>query len=531
MGASKMERVSKIMMSDEMKTVSEAGNEVEVEDFSQLLKEQEQAVGGKTFEKGQIVEGVIVQIGSEAAYVNIGAKSEAMIPVAELLDPEEGKVSHVVGEMIKAKVIGFDGSCIKLSRSNKVVGSIALEEAWQAGLCVKARVKAVIKGGFELDVFGHRAFCPLSQIQKGKVENPEALVGQSFDFKIIKFAKKGRDLVLSRTALMADESNVKREEALAKLEPGMVLDAKVVSLQDYGAFVDIGDGVDGLVHVSEISYGHIKHPNEVLQVGQEVKVVVLNVEEKKDASKKNARPTMKLSLSMKRLESDPFTEAFENIKPGARLSGKVVRTTNFGAFVELAPGIEGLAHVSELGWKRNARVEDFVKVGDTIEVIVLSVDADARRISLSCKGASENPWTVIDKYYQVGQEVTGSVESTTDFGVFVKLEHGITALLPKSEVGEASKDVENAKKGDALTAKIIVIDPERKRVTLSTKAEGEKSAAPRRAPRSARYDDEQPREERRPREDRRSRRDNSESYDESASFNSFGSLFAGLKKK
>jgi len=523
-----MERVSKVMMSDEMKTVSEAGNEVE--DFSQLLKEQEQSVGEKTFEKGQIVEGVIVQIGSDAAYVNIGAKAEALLPVAELMNPEDGKVSHVVGDTIKAKIIGFDGSCIKLSRSNKVVGSIALEEAWHSGLAVKARVKAVIKGGFELDVHGHRAFCPLSQIQKGKVDNPEELVGQSFDFKIIKFEKKGRDLVLSRTALMADENNIKREEVLAKLKPGMVLDAKVVSLQDYGAFVDIGDGVDGLVHVSEISYQHINHPNELLKVGQEVKVVVLNVEEKK-SDKKNARPTMKLSLSMKRLESDPFADALENIKVGAHLSGKVVRTTKFGAFVELAPGVEGLVHVSELSWKRNARVEDVVKVGDTIEVSVLSVDPDSQRISLSCKSASENPWEVIDNYYKVGQEVTGSVESTTDFGIFVKLEHGITALLPKSEIGEATKDVENSKKGDKLTAKIIVIDTDRKRVTLSTKAEGEKAAAPRRSPRPARHDDDQPREERRPREDRRPRRENSESYDESASFNSFGSLFAGLKKK
>ena len=518
------------MMSDEMKTVSEAGNEVEVEDFSQLLKEQEQSVGEKTFEKGQIVEGVIVQIGSEAAYVNIGAKAEAMIPVAELMNPEDGKVSHVVGDTIKAKIIGFDGSCIKLSRSNKVVGSIALEEAYHSNLAVKARVKAVIKGGFELDVFGHRAFCPLSQIQKGKVEKPEDLVGQSFDFKIIKFAKKGRDLVLSHTALLDDANNLKREEVLAKLKPGMVLDAKVVSLQDYGAFVDIGDGVDGLVHVSEISYQHINKPSELLKVGQEVKVLVLNVEEKKDDSKKNAKPTMKLSLSMKRLESDPFADALENIKAGAHLSGKVVRTTNFGAFVELAPGVEGLVHVSELGWKRNARVEDFVKVGDTVEVSVLSVDPDSHRISLSCKSASENPWEVIDNYYKAGQDVTGVVESATDFGVFVKLEHGITALLPKSEIGEASKGLENAKKGDSLTAKIIVIDKDRKRVTLSTKADGEKAAAPRRSPRPARHDDEQ-REERRPREDRRPRRENSESYDESASFNSFGSLFAGLKKK
>jgi len=517
------------MMSDEIKTVSEANNEVEVEDFSKLLQEQEQSVGEKQFEKGMIVEGVIVQIGSESAYVNIGAKAEAVLPVAELMNPEDGKVSQVVGDTIKAKIVGFDGSCIKLSRSNKVAGSIALEEAFQSGMAVKARVKAVNKGGFELDVMGHRAFCPLSQIQKGKVENPEEFVGQSFDFKISKYAKKGRDIVLSRTALMDEENRMKREEIIATIKPGMVLDAKVVSLQDYGAFVDVG-GVDGLVHVSEISYQRINHPKEVLSVGQDVKVTVLNVEESPKGTK--------LSLSMKRLEEDPFSAQIADVKVGAHFTGKVVRTVNFGAFVEIAPGVEGLVHVSELSWNRNnkLRVEDVVKPGDTVEVSVLSVDPDSRRISLSCKSASENPWDNIDKYFKVGDEVTGTVESVADFGIFVKLAHHITALLPKSEIGEATKALENAAKGDSVTAKIILIDADRKRVTLSTKAEGEKASAPRRAPRAARNEnaeDAKPREERRPREDRRPRKDanNDASYNESASFNSLGSLFAGLKKK
>lgn len=507
------------MMSDEIKTVSEANTENEVEDFSKLLMEQEQSVGEKTFEKGQIVEGAIVEINQDCAYVNIGAKAEASIPVSELMNPEDGKVANVVGDVIKAKIVGFDGSCALLSRSNKVAGSIALEEAWQAGTAVKARVKAVNKGGFELDVYGHRAFCPLSQIQKGKVENPEEFVGQSFDFKISKYAKKGRDIVLSRTALMDEENRLKREEILSNIKVGDVLDAKVVSLQDYGAFVDVG-GVDGLVHVSEISYQHITHPKEVLTVGQDVRVQVLNIES-------TAKGT-KLSLSMKRLEDDPFANALSDIKVGSHLQGKVMRTTNFGAFVEIAPGVEGLVHVSELGGKRGVRVEDLVKPGDVIEVTVLSVDEASRRISLSYKSAApaENPWEKINEYFTVGQEVTGTVESATEFGVFVKLDHHVTALLPKSEIGAATKDLENAKKGDSLTAKIILIDADRKRLTLSTKAEGEKTAP--RKPRA-----ERPEGDREPREDRRARaprKDNSESYSEKASFNSLGSLFANLKK-
>lgn len=513
------------MMSDEMKTVTEVANEAEVEDFGKMFQESvsEQSVGEKQFEKGMTVEGTIVQIGSDTVYVNIGAKAEAVIPVSELMNPEDGKMTQIVGDTIKAKIIGFDGSCIKLSRSNKLAGSIALEEAYEAGLAVKARVKAVNKGGFELDVYGHRAFCPLSQIQKGKVDNAEEFVGQTLEFKISKYAKKGRDIVLSRTALMDDENRAKREEAIATLNVGDVKDAKVVSIQDYGAFVDVG-GVEGLVHVSEISYKRITNPKEVLKVGDDVRVKILKIEKTDKGSK--------LSLSMKRLEEDPFEASVADIKVGATLAGKVVRVTTFGAFVEIAEGIEGLVHVSQMGLKRGMRVEDAVKAGDDIEVKVLSVDPVEHRIQLSGRvmnaNNSENVWAKINEYYTVGQEVTGTVESVVDFGVFVKLEHRVTALLPKSEIGAATKDLENAKKGDSITAKIIVVDADRKRVTLCTKTDEEKAAVA--APRKAREDHEdKPREERRPRAPRKDK--DGENYEEKASFNSFGSAFAGLKKK
>ncbi len=517
------------MMSDEIKTVTENNNDVE-EDFGKMFQEsvQEQSVGEKQFEKGMTVEGVIVQIGTDSAYVNIGAKAEAMIPVSELMNPDDGKVSHVVGDTIKAKIIGFDGSCIKLSRSNKLAGSIALEEAYEAGLSVKARVKAVNKGGFELDVYGHRAFCPLSQIQKGKVENAEEFVGQTLEFKISKYAKKGRDIVLSRTALLDDENRAAREEVIATINVGDIRDAKVVSIQDYGAFVDIG-GVEGLVHVSEISYQRISNPKELLSVGQDVRVKVLKIEKTDKGSK--------LSLSMKRLEEDPFDAAIADIKVGASMAGKVVRVATFGAFVEIAPGIEGLVHVSQMGLKRGTRVEDAIKAGDDIEVKVLSIDPVEHRIQLAGRVASSNNdnsgWEKINEFYAVGQEVTGTVESTADFGVFVRLDHHITALLPKSEIGAATKDLENAKKGDSITAKIIVIDADRKRLTLCTKTDEERAAAPAarkpRAPREDRPRDERPREDRRARAPRKEKE--GENYNENASFNSLGSLFADLKKK
>lgn len=273
------------MMSDEnQQTVQNQASDAvapveEVEDFSALLAENEQAMETKTFEKGMIVEGVIVQIGPEYAYVNIGAKAEASLPVSELLNPEDGKLTHVVGDTVKAKIIGRDASGIKLSRSMKA-GNIALEEAYQTGCAVKALVKATNKGGFELEVMGQRAFCPLSQIQKGKVEDANAFVGQTLEFKVIKYAKRGHDIVLSHTALQDEENRIKREELMSKIEVGSVLDGKVVSIQDYGAFIDVG-GLEGLVHVSEISHTHIKSPKEVLKVGQDVKVYVLAVESAK----------------------------------------------------------------------------------------------------------------------------------------------------------------------------------------------------------------------------------------------------------
>jgi len=516
------------MMSDNEKTVSEALNEVEemqadatqeaseAEDFSQLLQENDQAIEKKSFERGMIVEGVIVQIGAEYAYVNIGSKAEASIPVSELLNPEDGKLTHVIGDVIKAKVIGFDGSGVKLSRSLKS-GNIALEEAYQAGCAVRARVKAVNKGGFELELMGQRAFCPLSQIQRGKIEDPNAFVGESFDFKIIKYAKKKRDIVLSRTALLEEENKLKRDEVLSALKPGMVLDAKVVSLQDYGAFVDVG-GVDGLVHVSEISYKHIRHPKELLNVGQDVKAVVLALEETPKGHK--------LSLSMKRLEDDPFTAALSELSTGARVTGVVVRNANFGTFVELAPGVEGLIHISELSWDRHLKhADDVVKAGDKIEVTVLGVDPETRRISLSYKEAASNPWASVSELYSVGQEVSGTLDSVTDFGIFVKLPHHMTALLPMSELGEAGKSLSTARRGTPITAKIILIDADRKRITLSTRPEGESQAPRKRAPRR---EDAHEGEERRSRSPKNTGDSN---YNEATSFGSLGDVLAGLKKK
>ena len=519
----------KFMMADEnQNSVSEntAENtetpktETVEEDFSKLLAESgDQMLEQKTFEKGMIVEGIIVQIGAEFAYVNIGAKAEASIAVSELLNPEDGKLSQVVGDTIKAKIIGFENGTIRLSRSGKA-GNIALEEAYQAGVAVKALVKATNKGGFELEVMGQRAFCPLSQIQKGKVEDPNEFVGQSLEFKIIKYAKRGHDIVLSRTALMDDELRMKREEAMSKIEVGAVLDGKVVSIQKYGAFVDVG-GVEGLVHVSEISYQHVEHPKEVLSVGQDVKVYVLSLTDK------DGKP--KLSLSMKKLEADPFDSYVASVEVGSRVTGTVVRNVDkIGSFVDLG-GVEGLVHISELTWDRHiTNPDDVVKVGDKIEVTVLGINNEKHRISLSYKGHQSDPWADAVEKYPVGQEVTGKLDSVTNFGIFVKIAPRLTALLPMSELSEESRALTQAAPGTEVTAKVIAVDPAKKRMTLSTRGEGAPAARKPRAPR--REDSDEAPRERAPRNNRRERED-SNSYKDDAKFGTFGDVLAGLKKK
>lgn len=494
----------------------------EEEDFSKLLAESEQPLEKKTFEKGMIVEGVIVQIGAEYAYVNIGAKAEASIPVSELLNPEDGKLSHVVGDTIKAKVVGFDESGIKLSRSMKA-GNIALEEAFQTGGTVKATVKATNKGGFELDVMGQRAFCPLSQIQKGKVEDPNAFVGQTMEFKIIKFAKRGRDIVLSHTAIADEENKLKREEALAKIQVGSVVDGKVVSIQPYGAFVDVG-GIEGLVHVSEISRQHINDPKDILSVGQEIKVYVISIGENK------GKP--RLSLSIKQLEKDPYDDVVASLEVGMHVKGIIVRNVEkIGSFVDLG-GVEGLIHLSELTWDRRiTNPDDVVKVGQEVEVAVIGINNEKRRISLSYKRLnSADPWKTINETYSVGQDVTGTVDSVTNFGVFVKIAPRVTALLPMSEITDEMKSLTEAAQGAELTARIISIDTDRKRMTLSTRPEGAAPVARKRPARHENTDDEAPREHRAPRGDRNSRREDS-SYNEHATFGAFGDALASLKKR
>jgi len=358
-------------------------------DFAAILDEFEQ---GKAAEPaaappkvGDKVSGKILSIGPEAAFVDLGGKAEGMIELAQISDAE-GKLTVAVGDTLEAKVSRIDpetGALVlrrRVGRGPEVPAELI--QAYQAGLPVEGLVTAVVKGGVEVQVSGLRAFCPLSQLELRYVENPERFVGERLTFKISRYEEGGRgrrpNIVLSRRALLEEEAKSKAAETRARLAPGVVVRGKVTSLTDYGAFVDLG-GLEGMLHVSEIGFARTAHPKDVLEVGQEVEVQVLKIEPPKD-SKHGER----ISLSRKALERDPWQDAAERFTEGSRVKGRVMRLEAFGAFIEIAPGLEGLAHISELGaGRRINHPREVLTLGQDVDVRVLGVDPAKRRVSLS----------------------------------------------------------------------------------------------------------------------------------------------------
>jgi len=357
------------------------------EDFASMLAEFEQRDAGSKRRRGpqvgETVRGRIVSIGADSVFVDLGGKSEGTLDVAEVRD-EQGTITVAVGDEIEAKVVSTEEGTPVLRR---VIGHgrgaearAELAQAFEHGIPVEGLVTAVNKGGVEVHVAGLRAFCPISQLELRHVDDASGFVGQRLSFRITRYepGPRGRDnVVLSRRALLEEEQRARAVETRAKLEPGAVLAGTVSTLKDYGAFVDLG-GIEGMLHVSEIGFARVAHPKDVLSVGQRVEVQVIRVEKSDDPK----RPD-RISLSLKSLEKDPWADVRERFPEGARLAGRVARVESFGAFVEIAPGVEGLLHVSELGGKNVKHAKQVVKVGDPIEVTVLGVDPEKRRIALA----------------------------------------------------------------------------------------------------------------------------------------------------
>jgi small subunit ribosomal protein S1 len=432
--------------------------------FAKLFEAYDEKISHE-LNQGDMVEGEVISIGRTRIYVDTGTKSDGVAEKAELLD-DNGEFPFKVGDKIKLYVVSLSESEIVLSRALSGAGKATmLKDASRNRTPVEGKVTGVIKGGFSVDVMGKRAFCPVSQMDVKYVENQEDYLGQTHHFLITRFEEGGKNIVVSRRDLLNEEIKEKQKAFFKRVNEGDTVQGTVTRLMSYGAFIELIPGVEGMVHISELSWSRVEEAKEVIQPGDVVNVKVLKIDPSKDSD------TFKISLSMKQTSSNPWDslESFFNI--GDQVSGKVVRLTSFGAFVEIVPGVDGLVHISEMSHtKRVLKPDDVVQVGDRVQVVIKSIDMDSRRISLSIKDALGDPWTGISARYEIGSIVEGHLEKKEKFGLFINLEPGVVGLMPLSNIKNATNpaDFETCKPGDLVQVMIQEVDEEKRRITLAS---------------------------------------------------------------
>jgi small subunit ribosomal protein S1 len=432
--------------------------------FEQLFESYD-AKMSKELNQGDKVEGQIISIGSKSVYIDTGTKSDGVVDKTELLD-EEGQFTYSVGDTVTLYVVSLSESEIILSKAISGAGQVdMLSDAARARTPVEGKVIAVIKGGFHVDIMGKRAFCPVSQMDVRYVETPEDYVGQAFSFIITRFESSGKNIVVSRRDLLEEEMRETQRAFFAEIKEGDTLQGTVTKLMSYGAFIELTPGVEGMAHISELSWSRVETAGEVVAPGDVVTVRVLKIEKGKESG------TPKISLSLKQISDNPWDSVDTVFHTGDQVSGKVVRLTNFGAFVEIAPGVDGLVHISEMSHTRRVlRPEDVVEVGEQIQVAIKSIDMDAKRISLSMKDAAGDPWTGVSVRYPVNCVVEGKLEKRETFGLFICLEPGVTGLFPSSNIRNAANasDYDALKPGASVKVMVQQIDEENRRMTLTS---------------------------------------------------------------
>jgi small subunit ribosomal protein S1 len=429
------------------------------ESFADLFGSSE-----RSFKEGEIARGTVLSIDNDWVQIDIGFKSEGLIASWEFMT-EEGQITIVVGDEVEVLVEEVENEEGQLVLSKEKAERLKvwdeISNAYDNEEPVEGTIVARVKGGLSVDI-GVKAFLPGSQVDLRPVRNLEALLGEKASFKIIKFNKRRGNIVLSRRALLETERKMMREATLATLSEGQILDGVIKNLTDYGAFIDLG-GIDGLLHITDMSWGRINHPSELFHVGDEIKVRVLKFDQEAE----------RVSLGLKQIQPDPWIDAGMRYPIGMRIRGKVVSLTDYGAFVELEPGIEGLVHVSEMSWtKRVKHPSKVVSIADEVEAVVLDVDERDRKISLGMKQIEENPWTVIEERYPVGTQVSGQVRNITNFGIFVGLEEGIDGLVHVSDISwteEVKHPSDRFEKGDEVQAIVLKIDKENEKFSLGIK--------------------------------------------------------------
>ena len=432
-------------------------------EFKDLI---EGAPGGSNIREGTIVKGRVVRLTDDAVIVDIGHKSEGEVPLSEFQTPEGLKVK--VGDDVEVYLDTFednDGELVlSFERAEMLRAWDRISDAYDKDETVEGVIMARVKGGLSVDI-GVKAFLPGSQVDLRPVRNLDKLIGNKLAFKIIKFNKKRGNIVLSRRILLERDREKLRATTLENLKEGSTLKGIVKNITDYGAFIDLG-GIDGLLHITDMSWGRINHPSQLFEVGQEVDVKVLSYDEQRQ----------RVSLGFKQLLADPWTAAGDKYPVNTRTKGKVVSLTDYGAFVELENGIEGLIHVSEMSWSKRVRhPSKIVQVGEDVEVIVLALDLENRRISLGMKQIEPNPWEVVKEKYQVGDIIRGKIRNITDFGIFVGIEDGIDGLIHISDISWTERirhPGDLFKKGDEVEAKVLQIDTEGEKFSLGIKQLG-----------------------------------------------------------
>lgn len=411
---------------------------------------------------GTIIKGVIERIEPEETYINVGFKIEGTCKTEEFKDTE-GKLEVKVGQEVEVLVekANYKAGIIRLSRkkAKELLIWNKLEKAFKNKEEVRAKVLKRVKGGLEVDL-GVIAFMPSSQVDLKTRRNLDKYIGREFPVKIIKFNRKKENIIVSRKVILEEELEKQKRDTLESLEEGKVVYGIVKNITDYGAFVDLG-GIDGLIHLQDMSWGRISHPKEILRVGQKIKAVVIKYEKDKE----------KIALGLKQLKEDPWNLVYEKYPPGKKVKGKVVSVVSFGAFVELEEGVEGLLHITEMSWKKVKNPKEVLDVGDEVEVVILEVNLDQKRISLSLKQVGENPWNTLAAKYKVGDRIKGKVRNITDFGAFIEVEEGIEGLVHLSDITRKpiNHPSEVLKSDMEVEAVIIAIDPQRQKLSLSMK--------------------------------------------------------------
>lgn len=432
------------------------------ESFAELLEE---SLSATQLQPGTIVTGTVVDITPDTVIVNAGLKSEGVIPKNQFSDAEGG-LEVAVGDKVQVALDAVeDGSgATRLSRdkAKRYAAWEFLENAFEASDTVKGLINGKVKGGFTVDLGSVRAFLPGSLVDVRPVRDTSYLEGKELEFKIIKLDRKRNNVVVSRRAVVEEEYSAEREALLERLEEGIEVKGVVKNLTDYGAFLDLG-GIDGLLHITDMAWRRVKHPSGVVEIGDEVTVKVLKFD----------RERQRVSLGLKQMGEDPWVNISRRYPEGTRVFGKVTNTADYGCFVEIEEGVEGLVHVSEMDWtNKNIHPSKVVTLGDEVEVMVLDIDEERRRISLGIKQCRVNPWDEFAANYKKGDHISGKIKSITDFGIFIGLGGGIDGLVHLSDISwdeSGEQSLRRYQKGDELEAVVLSVDPERERISLGVK--------------------------------------------------------------